>query len=69
MTIKILKSSLKKTLNKKKCVRHFDKKNHLYCWSRFKTAKLLATAKQLIRKNSVCFFKNQVTFYTERTYR
>ena len=33
------------------------------CWIRLKTAKLLATVKQLIRNNSVCCLKNQVIFF------
>ena len=41
---------------------HYDifliKKN-IMCWARLKLTKLLATAKQLIRKNSVCCLKNQ----------
>ena len=43
--------------------RSFFKKNTFICWTRLKTAKLLATAKQLIRKNSVCCLKNQATLF------
>ena len=32
------------------------------CWTKLKTAKLLPTAKQLIRKNSVCCLKNMANF-------
>ena len=35
------------------------KKKHLIFWTRLKTSKLLATVKQLSRKNSVCSLKNQ----------
>ena len=58
-----------KTLNKKKCLRLFNKKNTFICWNRLETEHLLATAKQLIRKNSVSCMKNQVIFFTDRTYR
>ena len=33
------------------------------CWTRLKTAKVLATAKQLIRKNSICYLKNQAFLF------
>ena len=58
----------KKSLNKKKCLLVFDKKTTFICWTRLKTAKLLATIKQLIRKDSVCCLKNQAIFFTYRTY-
>ena len=32
------------------------------CWTRLKTAKLLATDKQLIRESSVCYLKKQAIF-------
>ena len=41
---------------------HYDTfliKKNIMCWARLKLTKLLATAKQLIRKNSVCCLKNQ----------
>ena len=38
---------------KKRCLRLFNKQNTFICWTRFKTGKLLATAKQLIRKNFI----------------
>ena len=41
----------------------FNKKNAFICWTRLKTAKLLATAKQLMRKNSICCLNNQVIFF------
>ena len=59
MAIKIFTNLLK---NIKKCLRLFNK-NTFLCWTRFTTPNLLATAKQLIRKNSVCCLKNQVIFF------
>ena len=53
---------------KKECLPLFNK-NTLKCWATPKTAKVLVTAKQLIRKNSVCYFKNHASFFTEQTYR
>ena len=44
-------------------------KSTFTCWARLRTAELLATAKQLIRKTSVCYLKNQSIFFTEQTYR
>ena len=44
-------------------------KSTIICWTRLRTAKLLATAIQRIRKNSICWSKNQAIFFTERTYR
>ena len=50
----------------KLCLHLFNKKISLYiCWTRLKTTKLFATAKQLIRKNSVCCLKNQVIFFSQ----
>ena len=46
----------------KKCLRFFNKKAPLYAGLGSKQ-KLLPTSKQLIRKNSVCSFKNQVSFF------
>ena len=59
MAIKIFTSSLKKFKN----VCAFLIKNTFLCWTRFTTPNLLATAKQLIRKNSVCCLKNEVIFF------
>ena len=47
---------------KKKYLRLFNKKNTFIWWTKLKTEKLLATAKQLIRKNSICCFKYQAIF-------
>ena len=46
----------------KKCLRFFNKKAPLYAGLGSKQ-KFLPTSKQLIRKNSVCSFKNQVSFF------
>ena len=46
----------------KKCLRFFNKKAPLYAGLGSKQ-KLLPTSKQFIRKNSVCSFKNQVSFF------
>ena len=55
-------------MNKKKCLRLFNKKTLLYASLSSKHKKLLATGKQLIRKNSVCCLKNQESFsQSERT--
>ena len=48
---------------KKKCLRLFNKNNTFLCWTKLKAEKLLATAKQLIRKNSICCLKNQANFF------
>ena len=56
---------IKKTF-KKKCPRVFNKKSTFICWNSLKTEKLLATGKELVRKNSVCCLKNQEIFFTER---
>ena len=58
--IKIFTCSYK-TLSKKtnkKSIRLFNEKNTFICWTGLKTEKLLATAKQLIKKNSVYCLKN-----------
>ena len=47
----------------------FNKKNNFISWTRLKTAKHLATAKQLIRKNSCLLFEKSGIFFTGRTYR
>ena len=44
----------------------FILKNTVICWSSLKTVTLLATAKQLIKKKSICCLKNQAIFFTER---
>ena len=44
-------------------------KNTVICWTKLKTEKRLATAEQLIRKNSVCCLENQAIIFTERLYR
>ena len=36
------------------------------CWTRLKTEKLLATAEQLIRKNSACCLQKRTNFFTDR---
>ena len=41
------------------------KKNTFTCWTKVKTKTLLVTAKQLIRKNSICCLKNQTIFFTQ----
>ena len=46
---------------KKKIIYLFNNKTFL-CWTRLKTEKLLATAKQLIRNNFFCCLKNQDFF-------
>ena len=57
------------TLKKNKYLRLFNKK-YLFMLTRFKTLKLLVTAKQLIRKNSICCLKNQAIFsQSERAHR
>ena len=35
------------------------------CWTRLQTAKILASAKQLIRNNSICCLKNQAFFFSQ----
>ena len=67
MTIKIFTCSWKKT--KKKQPTPFLKKTTFTCWTRLKTKKLLATAKQLIRKTSVYCLKNQEILFAEWIYR
>ena len=47
-----------KQKNKQKAIRLFNEKNTFICWTGLKTEKLLATAKQLIKKNSVYCLKN-----------
>ena len=62
---------IKKTVNekKKKCLSLYTptKKTHLYMLDSVQNSKVLATAKQLIRKNSVCCLKNQAIYSTEPT--
>ena len=53
----------------KKNINAFLIKNNFVCWTRLKTEKLLATAKQLIKQNPVCCLKNQSFFFTERVHR
>ena len=54
---------IKIMLNEKKNV--FLIKNTIICWTRLKADKLLATSKQLIRKNSVCQLKSQAISFTK----
>ena len=54
---------IKKCLMKKICIYLFNKKTATHAVLGSKQ-KLLATAKQLIRKNFVCCLKNQAIFYT-----
>ena len=62
----IYKFIKKRSMKNKKCLRLFnEKKNTFTCWTRLKTVKLLATAKQLIRKNSICCLKNQAIFFSQ----
>ena len=59
---------MKKTTNEKKFYTFLIKKppkTTFLCWTRLKTEKPLATAKnQLIKNNSVCCLKNQAIFFT-----
>ena len=56
----------KKMLSEKKIVYAVSfKKNTFTCWTKVKTKTLLVTAKQLIRKNSICCLKNQTIFFTQ----
>ena len=59
-----------KKLKKKKKIYAFLTKNTVTYWTRLKTAELVETAKQLIRKNSCSLFeKSAIFFFTEGTYR
>ena len=59
-----------KQKNKKNVYAFLMKKTPLYAGLGSKQKKLLATVKQLIKKNSVYCLKNQaIFFFTERTYR
>ena len=50
----------------KNCQIKNSQKTTFICSTRLKTEKHLATAKQLIRKNSICCWKNQATFFIEQ---
>ena len=56
----------KKMLNKKDNVYAFLIKSHFYMLDQAQNRKTLATAKQLIRKNSACCLNNEVILFTER---
>ena len=69
MTIKIFIYMFIRSVEGKKNLYAFLMKNTVICWTKLKTEKRLATAEQLIRKNSVCCLENQAIIFTERLYR